>query len=338
MDEVLLRNLKDTLKKELNFSLENYTEIKAGGNNKLFCLSSGSSKLLLKVYNAHDDRQRLKREFQALSFLYKERFECIPGAFLKNDSLNYAIYSYENGKSKNAKDVTRNDLDQMVDFIVTLQGIKPVDVTEEFLPGVMACFSFQDYLNNIQIRLEKFKAHSQNNGLPDMVKQLLQSDYVKVISDLVSDVMKKYTEKEIEEQIPLDERRLSPVDFGPHNTIFGDDGSLVFVDFEYFGWDDPNRLVGDFLNHDQIKGISEEDKKYFLKKYLRYSTLSEYILNRLDTITKLIAIEWVTTYLSSLTKEKIEIRRFANSEFNEVEYVKIQIDKYKSKLKTLQES
>lgn len=338
MDEVLLRNIKDKLKKELNFDLVSHTEIKAGGNNKLFCLSSGSSKLLLKIYNAHDDRQRLKREFHALSFLRKESFDCIPSAYLKDDSLNIAVYSYEIGKSKDAKDITRNNLDQMIDFVVSLQNIRPVDVTEEFLSGVMACFSFQDYLNNIQLRIEKFRAHAQNDGLPDIVKELLQTDYIEVINDLVANVMKKYTTEEIEEQIPLAERSLSPVDFGPHNTIFKDDGSLVFVDFEYFGWDDPNRLVGDFLNHDQMRGISVEDKNYFLKKYLEESTLSEYILKRLDTITKLIAIEWVTTYLSSLTKEKIEIRKFANSEFNEDEYVKTQIEKYKSKLKTLQES
>jgi hypothetical protein len=32
---------------------------------------------------------------------------------------------------------------------------------------------------------------------------------------------------------------LSPADFGFHNALRRSDGSLVFLDFEYAGWDDP---------------------------------------------------------------------------------------------------
>jgi hypothetical protein len=44
-------------------------------------------------------------------------------------------------------------------------------------------------------------------------------------------------------------RTLSPSDFGFHNALRRPDGRLVFVDFEYFGWDDPVKLVCDFLWH-----------------------------------------------------------------------------------------
>ena len=41
------------------------------------------------------------------------------------------------------------------------------------------------------------------------------------------------------------QRALSPSDFGLHNALRGQDGQLRFVDFEYFGWDDPVKLVSD---------------------------------------------------------------------------------------------
>src|SRR5690606_1492036 len=44
-------------------------------------------------------------------------------------------------------------------------------------------------------------------------------------------------------------RLLSPSDFGFHNMLRRDDGSLAFIDFEYFGWDDPAKLAADFLLH-----------------------------------------------------------------------------------------
>ena len=40
-----------------------------------------------------------------------------------------------------------------------------------------------------------------------------------------------------------------PSDFGFHNSLRREDGSLAFVDFEYFGWDDPVKLTADILLH-----------------------------------------------------------------------------------------
>ena len=40
-------------------------------------------------------------------------------------------------------------------------------------------------------------------------------------------------------------RALSPSDFGLHNALRTKDGQLRFIDFEYFGWDDPVKLVSD---------------------------------------------------------------------------------------------
>jgi hypothetical protein len=40
-----------------------------------------------------------------------------------------------------------------------------------------------------------------------------------------------------------------PSDFGYHNALRRPDGSLAFVDFEYFGWDDPVKLTADILLH-----------------------------------------------------------------------------------------
>jgi hypothetical protein len=49
--------------------------------------------------------------------------------------------------------------------------------------------------------------------------------------------------------IGADARVLSPSDFGLHNALRTASGTLVFVDFEYFGWDDPVRLVADLMLH-----------------------------------------------------------------------------------------
>ena len=49
------------------------------------------------------------------------------------------------------------------------------------------------------------------------------------------------------EELPYEDRCISPSDFGFHNAILGSGETVRFVDFEYAGWDDPAHLVCDFL-------------------------------------------------------------------------------------------
>src|SRR5262249_23730402 len=44
-------------------------------------------------------------------------------------------------------------------------------------------------------------------------------------------------------------RTLIPSDMGAHNALRGADGHLWFLDFEYFGWDDPLTSVANFVMH-----------------------------------------------------------------------------------------
>ena len=50
-------------------------------------------------------------------------------------------------------------------------------------------------------------------------------------------------------ELPVDQRTLVPSDFGFHNALRDSQGDLTFIDFEYFGWDDPVKLASDSLLH-----------------------------------------------------------------------------------------
>ena len=50
-------------------------------------------------------------------------------------------------------------------------------------------------------------------------------------------------------ELAQEKRSLVPADFGFHNSLRQGDGSLAYVDFEYFGWDDPVKLTADILLH-----------------------------------------------------------------------------------------
>ena len=60
---------------------------------------------------------------------------------------------------------------------------------------------------------------------------------------------KKLSTIDFKRILPKSERCLSPSDFGFHNAICDVNGVYHFVDFEYFGWDDPAKMICDFILH-----------------------------------------------------------------------------------------
>jgi hypothetical protein len=53
--------------------------------------------------------------------------------------------------------------------------------------------------------------------------------------------------------LPEAQRILSPSDIGFHNALRTPGGELVFIDFEYFGWDDPAKLISDFVLQPEVQ-------------------------------------------------------------------------------------
>ena len=69
-------------------------------------------------------------------------------------------------------------------------------------------------------------------------------------------------ELRFDQPLDLPELVLSPSDFGFHNAGRRCDGALQFFYFEYFGWDDPAKLMADFLLHPGMK-LTPELKQRF---------------------------------------------------------------------------
>src|SRR5262249_50040475 len=58
------------------------------------------------------------------------------------------------------------------------------------------------------------------------------------------------------------QRRLCPSDFGFHNALLRPDGVAIFLDFEYFGWDDPVKVVSDFVLHPGMQLTAEHRRRF----------------------------------------------------------------------------
>lgn len=332
---MLPKTIQRFIEREIDNPIEDVYEIKAGLNNRLFKVATSEEEYLVKLYRSGADIM-LEREFCALKYLRTQNILSVPIAYSKNDKQNFAIYSFEEGVSKSPLQLTKEDLNIMASFIASIHKLQPIGIRREFLAANYACFSITDYLKNITFRLNKFLAYAESRSTPMIIGRIKDEKVCSKIESLVHDVLSEFTNDFINRKLRVGEERLSPVDFGVHNILFKRDGSLCFIDFEYFGRDDPTRAVADFLMHDRSLDIKPKLKRYFQNRYLEYVDADEKYQQRLEIVKKIIDIEWLAIYLYSMTPEKIEIRKFSDVSFETDKYLKKQSLKLYSRLKDIE--
>jgi len=250
--------------------------IGGGGNSRIYKLEGPVAG---KVYF---QRQRLDVEFATLQFLWQNSFRCVPQPIAADPVAHIAVYEFIEGTKPMP---TAADIDIAVDFLVRLKGL-----TGDLPTAAEACFSVGEIVRNIDDRLKRLAGVL---ALQKFLREEFQPlfDRLRQLPDT-----------------PADERTLSPSDFGFHNALRRLDGSLAFLDFEYFGWDDPAKMVSDFLLHPAMD-LSENLKHRFAAGIYRH--FNKNLAKRVETVYPLFGLKWVTIMLNEFLPEDLQRRGFA---------------------------
>jgi hypothetical protein len=112
------------------------------------------------------------------------------------------------------------------------------------------------------------------------------------------------------EELRNEFKTLSSSDFGFHNALRKSDGRIIFLDFEYFGWDDPAKIVCDFLLHPAM-ALSPCLKRRFAASVVRDLTWSSGLRDRVVALYPLFGIKWCLILLNEFLPEQLLRRRFA---------------------------
>jgi thiamine kinase-like enzyme len=118
--------------------------------------------------------------------------------------------------------------------------------------------------------------------------------------------------------------------------IFSKNGDLRFVDFEYFGWDDPVKLISDFSHHAGMN-LTEEMEDFWFSG--AKSIYGECILNRLQVSWPLYGLNWCLIILNEFKNDVWSKRCLANQEIKHIrkDILLGQLTKSKNKLKYISE-
>jgi hypothetical protein len=144
-----------------------------------------------------------------------------------------------------------------------------------------ACLSAAEIVRQIDDRLFVM---AQNTVLD----RFLSREFAPAFAAAKAVVMDELSEPR---DLPALHRRLVPADFGFHNALRESDGRLRYIDFDYFGWDDPAKLAADFLLHPAM-ALSASDKQLFRAEIATACANDKDFADRLDRRLPLYALRW----------------------------------------------
>ncbi len=282
------------------------------GNSRIYQLTNmNDACYALKIYpDIHlDTRPRLDVEYAASDFLTKSKLP-VACPIAKDTKLNWAIYDWVSGSPITEPD--KYFIDEAVQFVKLLINKSRHSITgTDFSLASEACLCGKDIVGQIKSRLLLFEKtdsvelnHYLNNEFIPSVEKISQSSSMQT-GELF--------------ELVLDKRLqiLSPSDFGSHNTVMKETGETVFIDFEYFGWDDPVKLVSDFYWHPGMN-LSLELKQYWLNSIKSVFIKDEAFAKRLNAYLPLYALRWCLIVLNEFLPDRLAKRLHASNQ-NEID-------------------
>lgn len=243
--------------------LRSVQKMPGGYNCTLYKITDEKGDIFIaKKYRDPQDREssRLLVEYQALSFLWKHGVRSIPEPIAMSPAHSLGVYRFIVGTKLPKGTYTRQDISLALDFWRQLHLLKTVPGAAVLPLAKDACFSVAQYYESIDTRLT-ILAGLPRRGEGLSLHTFLEHEFVPVYKQIQEIIAARGTD--IRKLLPKKHRTLSPSDFGFHNALRVARGQLVFVDFEYFGWDDPAKLVADFFLHPKMNFPYPLRKEFF---------------------------------------------------------------------------
>ena len=306
--------LKSVFSELTGFPVERLDRIRLGRNSSVFKVNCREKAFAGKVYpqESSSSRDRLGVEFSALTFLWKRGVKCIPEPVAADRTTRAAVYEYIVGDRPFIYSLTESDVDSAAAFLGVLKELTKDQEAGSLPLAAEAYFSIASMLDNINRRLKPLSEISESGQAPDALDEYLTDEFEPSLNEIAEWCRSACRQAKInfESEISQDERTLSPSDFGFHNSIRRPDGGITFLDFEYFGWDDPAKTIADFLLHPGMD-LSDVLKQRFATRAISMLGDANRLAKRLEIVYPLCGLKWCLILLNEWLPENLGRRRLS---------------------------
>ena len=281
-----------------------------GGNSRVLRVRcEDGSRYLAKFYfqPTVTGGDRLQAEFSALSFLTTHGVTCVPRPVACDRVNQIGVYELIEAQKISAARASTGDIEQCVRFAALLKRLSRLAESNELPPAAEACFSVEELSANIAARASRLRERS---SCADLLA-FLSGEFMPAFASLTVWARDQLGPNGGARVLPHADRTLSPSDFGFHNALKQADGNLVFVDFEYFGWDDPAKMIADFILHPAMN-LSTDLKSLFVRRMTMELDNGSDLRARFVAFYPLVGLKWCTILLNEFVSEDMARREFAS--------------------------
>lgn len=262
------------------FQAYTYQRIDGSANNLLYRAIGDTHDLAVK-FTVCDERNRARREFQALSALAQLGLDIAPQPLFL-DETNFVqpvvVQRWLVGDVTAVPPQTDAEWRQLLRHYAILAEITPSKVTVPLETAVMTMTCLQDGLDCIQGQLNRVPQSYR----PDCLRQVLPH-------------LNSFQSAEFPAQVPI---ALCRVDSNTLNFIRRP-GVWASVDWEYSGWGDPAFEIADMMSHPKFMEVPEERWQWVMEVYAEM-TGDETAVPRIQTYYPLMLVWWVVRFARGL--------------------------------------
>ncbi len=267
--------------------------------------------VVLKRYfrSAGDSRDRFGHERAFYSYAHAVGVRRIPDAFGWDDGASLGALEWLDGSPLQPDDVSDDEVKAALEFFQELNAGRDHEIARIIEPGSEACFTVADHLDCLGRRVERLMLAGSKQGADAGFRALVDGELVPAWENVRKGISAQLLN--LDEPLAEGNRCLSPSDFGFHNCLCASDGSLRFFDFEYSGWDDPAKTMGDFFSQPRIP-VPLKYWDYFLEVLKPLVIDFDMLRHRAQFLFPAYQLKWVCIMLNEFMTDDLARREFSD--------------------------
>ncbi len=281
------------------------TQFPGGANNLVFGCVAGDRKAVAKLYpqatDPASDRFRAEREFLTYADTVAPGFA--PKLLDFDATKRFLVMEYLDGERfDTASTITRENVARAARFLSNLnadlhraRGTITVGAAEGFLKLSQHVENVDRRMADLSIAHLPSAFHATAQGLVDATR--------KTWNGVKTNLQKALDAGDVADALPLDQRCISPSDFGFHNAMRCAAG-IRFFDFEFAGWDDPAKAVADFFLQPRIRVPS--DFHGLMEEAVAGCLPTAALKARVAALRPVLHVKWVTIVLAVLRPQRLD--------------------------------
>ena len=288
--------------------------VRAGRNSEVHRISNQHGQWILKNYYQHssDQRDRMGTEFGFLTYLQKQGISAVARPLGMDHTRQCALYTFLPGKRPVA--ISPKHISQAVHFIKTINLSRNAPSALVLPMAADACLSWQAHMLLAASRIDRLLAVQPKQELEIEAHRFVRDQLLPLWLRLQANLMQSLTPTQIGLSIPLAEQVISPSDFGFHNVLESQD-ELFFLDFEYAGWDDPAKLICDFICQPELP-VTQREGQQFRDELISELALQNTLKQRVELLLPVHQLKWCCILLNEFRLEDRNRRVHAGMELD----------------------